>query len=165
MAPDGAIGMALWGDIPACARFMFRRLDRGFHDRALETGGGFVVGGENYGQGSSREQAALSAVHLGVRAVVARSFARIHRRNLALQGVVPLRFRAADDHAAAQEGASWRVEGVRTALAEGATTVAAHAGGRDFELELDVLAGEREALLAGGLRELIRSASQPKEEP
>jgi aconitate hydratase len=165
MAPDGAIGMALWGNIPACARFMFRRLDAGFHDRALEADGGFVVGGENYGQGSSREQAALSAVHLGVRAVVARSFARIHRRNLALQGVVPLRFRSADDHAAAEEGARWRIEGVRTALAEGGATVAAQAGGHDFELELDVLVGEREALLAGGLRELIRSASHPEQEP
>jgi predicted aconitate hydratase len=164
MAPDGAIGMALWGDIPACARFMFRRLDRGFHDRALEAGGGFVVGGENYGQGSSREQAALAAVHLGVRAVVARSFARIHRRNLALQGVVPLRFRAEEDHAAAAEGQRWRIGGVRSALVAGEPTVEARADGRAFELELEVLAGEREALLAGGLRALIRSALQPKEE-
>jgi predicted aconitate hydratase len=164
MAPDGAIGMALWGNIPACARFMFRRLDRDFHDRALQAGGGFVVGGDNYGQGSSREQAALSAVHLGVRAVVARSFARIHRRNLALQGVVPLRFVAGEDHARAHEGQRWRIEGVRSALGDGGDTVTAQVDGQHMELELEVLAGEREALLAGGLRELIRSTSQGKEQ-
>jgi aconitate hydratase len=156
MAPDGALGMALWGNIPDCARFMFRRLDPDFHDRALAAGGGFVVGGENYGQGSSREQAALSAVHLGVRAVVARSFARIHRRNLALNGVVPLRFRDADGHAHAREGQHWRIEGVRSALEAGAPTVTADADGERLELALEVLAGEREALLAGGLRALIR---------
>lgn len=156
MAPDGALGMALWGNIPDCARFMFRRLDKGFHDRALEAGGGIVVGGENYGQGSSREQAALSAVHLGVRAVVARSFARIHRRNLALNGVVPLRFTGDEDHARASEGRHWRIEGVRAALEAGADTVTARLDDdSELELAVEVLAGEREALLAGGLRELL----------
>jgi aconitate hydratase len=81
MAPDG-IGMSLWSDIPECAKYMFDRQDPEFHDRALEWGGGFIVGGHNYGQGSSREQAALSALYLSVRAVIAKSFARIHRQNL-----------------------------------------------------------------------------------
>jgi aconitate hydratase len=156
MAPDGAVGMALWGNIPACARFMFRRLDPNFHDRALETGGGFVVGGHNYGQGSSREQAALSALHLGVRAVIAASFARIHRRNLALNGIVPLRFTSEEDREHARQGQRWRIEGVRGALETGADRVSAQADGRPVELVLDVLAGEREPLLAGGLRELLR---------
>jgi aconitate hydratase len=135
---------------------MFRRLDKGFHDRALEAGGGIVVGGFNYGQGSSREQAALSAVHLGVRAVVARSFARIHRRNLVLNGVVPLRFTSEDDHARAREGQHWRIDGVRSALEAGEETVTAHLDDDgELELALEVLAGEREALLAGGLRALL----------
>jgi aconitate hydratase len=156
MAPDGAIGMALWGNIPACARFMFRRIDPNFHDRALKAGGGLVVGGHNYGQGSSREQAALSALHLGVRAVIAASFARIHRRNLALNGIVPLRFTRDSDREYASEGQRWRIEGVRGALQSGTNRVGALAGGRPIELSLEVLAGEREALLAGGLRELLR---------
>src|SRR5581483_6252839 len=67
MAPDGALGLALWSNIPACARHMFRRFDRGFPARAEEWGGGIVVGGHNYGQGSSGEQAAFAALHLGVR--------------------------------------------------------------------------------------------------
>ena len=71
---------------------MFRRQDPGFHDRALEKGGGFIVGGHNYGQGSSREHAALAPLHLGIQAVIAKSFARIHRRNLISQGILPLVF-------------------------------------------------------------------------
>ena len=66
MAPDGALGMSLWSNIPECAKFMFRRQDPGFHDRALDWGGGFVVGGHNYGQGSSREHAALAPLYLGI---------------------------------------------------------------------------------------------------
>ena len=73
MAPDGALGMSLWSNIPECAKYMFRRQDPEFHDRALEWGGGFIVGGHNYGQGSSREQAALAPLHLGIRAVIAKT--------------------------------------------------------------------------------------------
>src|SRR5215211_8533176 len=119
MAPDGALGMTLWSDIPACARHMFRRQDRGFHDRALEWGGGIVVGGHNYGQGSSREHAALAPLHLGIRAVVARSFARIHRANLISQSIVPLELADEADHDAVQEGETWTIAGVRAAVEAG----------------------------------------------
>ena len=160
MAPDGTVGMALWGNIPACARFMFRRLDPDFHDRALAADGGFVVGGHNYGQGSSREQAALSALHLGVRAVIAKSFARIHRRNLALNGIAPLGFTDEGDYDGIGEGDELRIEGVREALASGAETVAVRAGDRRFEVRLELLPGEREVLLAGGLLRLIREGGR-----
>ncbi|MDF2469662.1 MAG: aconitate hydratase, partial [Rhodococcus erythropolis] len=89
MAPDGAIAMSVWSNIALCARFMFNRFDTGFHDRALEWGGGIIVAGDNYGQGSSREHAALIPVYLGVRAIAARSYARIHRRNLRGQHCSP----------------------------------------------------------------------------
>ena len=72
MAPDGAIGMAVWSNIAACSRYMFQRIDPDFPERMREWGAGIIVAGHNYGQGSSREHAALSAQHLGVRAVVAR---------------------------------------------------------------------------------------------
>jgi aconitate hydratase len=160
MAPDGTVGMALWGNIPACARFMFRRLDRDFHDRALQADGGFVIGGHNYGQGSSREQAALSALHLGVRAVIAKSFARIHRRNLALNGIAPLSFGDESDYDGLREGDELRIEGVREALASGAENVAVRAGDRRFEVRLELLPGEREVLLAGGLLRLIREGGR-----
>ena len=89
LAPDGALGLAIWSNIPACARYMFRRFDPEFAERAQEWGGGIVVAGHNYGQGSSREQAAFAALHLGIRAVVAKGFARIHRSNLIAQGILP----------------------------------------------------------------------------
>ena len=92
MTPDGALGVAIWSNIPACARYMFRRFDPDFPARVEEWGGGIVVGGHNYGQGSSREQAVFAALFLGIRAVVAKSFARIHRSNLIAQGILPLTF-------------------------------------------------------------------------
>ena len=109
MAPDGALGLALWSNIPACARFMFRRFDPEFPARAEEWRGGIVVGGHNYGQGSSREQAAFGALHLGVRAVVAKSFARIHRTNLIAQGIVPLVLADEHDYDAVEVGEEWSI--------------------------------------------------------
>jgi aconitate hydratase len=109
MAPDGALGVALWSNIPACARFMFRRFDTEFPGRAEQWRGGIVVGGHNYGQGSSREQAAFAALHLGVRAVAAKSFARIHRTNLVAQGIVPLVFADEDDYESVELGQGWSI--------------------------------------------------------
>jgi aconitate hydratase len=109
MAPDGALGVALWSNIPACARYMFRRFDREFPARAAEWGGGIVVGGHNYGQGSSREQAVFAALRLGVRAVVAKSFARIHRTNLIAQAILPLVFADEDDYERIELGQRWAI--------------------------------------------------------
>jgi aconitate hydratase len=160
MAPDGALGMALWGNIPVCARFMFRRLDRDFHDRALNAGGGFVVAGHNYGQGSSREQAALAALHLGVRAVIAKSFARIHRRNLALCGILPLRFIDDGDYERASEGQRWRIDRARDAVETGADRLTATVEQYTIELSIELLGAERAPLLAGGLRAHLSFASR-----
>ena len=158
MAPDGAIGMSLWSNIPDCAKYMFRRQDPGFHDRALDWGGGLVVGGHNYGQGSSREQAALAALHLGIRAVVAKSFARIHRTNLVGQSILPLLFADEDEYDTAREGDTWRIAGVRETIeAGGADLVAEVDGGGAIALRAVLSPREREVLLAGGLRALIRA--------
>jgi aconitate hydratase len=80
--------------------------------------GGFIAGGQNYGQGSSREHAALAPKELGVTAVIAKSFARIHRRNLIAQGLVPLRFANEEDYALARMGDTWELPDLRAALAE-----------------------------------------------
>ena len=146
MAPDGALGLAIWSNIPACARYMFRRFDPEFPARAEEWGGGIVVGGHNYGQGSSREQAAFAALHLGVRAVVAKSFARIHRTNLIAQGIVPLTFADEADYDHVSVGDEWTIPDVRSTV---------EAGGSELRgpvpLELRLTARERAILLAGGL--------------
>src|SRR5688572_864494 len=125
MAPDGALGMSLWSNIPECAKYMFRRQDPEFHDRALKWGGGFIVGGHNYGQGSSREHAALAPLHLGIRAVIAKSFARIHRRNLISQGILPLVFAEAADYKQVSQGETWRIESVREVVSVGGAILAA----------------------------------------
>jgi aconitate hydratase len=159
MAPDGALGMSLWSNIPECAKYMFRRQDPEFHDRALEWGGGFIVGGHNYGQGSSREHAALAPLHLGIRAVIARSFARIHRRNLISQSILPLLFREEDDYERVSQGDTWKIEGVREPIAAGEQTLVVNTDdGTKIELEIRLSPREREVLLAGGILKFLRGA-------
>jgi aconitate hydratase len=159
MAPDGALGMSLWSNIPECAKYMFRRQDPEFHDRALEWGGGFIVGGHNYGQGSSREHAALAPLHLGIRAVIARSFARIHRRNLISQSILPLLFREEDDYERVSRGDTWKIEGVREPIAAGEQTLVVNTDdGTKIELEIRLSPREREVLLAGGTLKFLRGA-------
>jgi predicted aconitate hydratase len=154
MAPDGALGLAIWSNIPACARYMFRRFDPGFPARAEEWGGGIVVGGHNYGQGSSREQAAFAALYLGVRAVAAKSFARIHRTNLIAQGIVPLTFADEGDYDGVEQGDEWTIRGVRAAVEAGDTALEG-----PVPLEARLSAREREILLAGGLIAYARASA------
>jgi aconitate hydratase len=162
MAPDG-IGMSLWSDIPECAKYMFDRQDPEFHDRALEWGGGFIVGGHNYGQGSSREQAALSALYLSVRAVIAKSFARIHRQNLISQGILPLTFANEEDYDEVDRGDVWKIESTREQISSEETELVAKSdNGSEIRLEARLLPRERAVLLAGGKLKYLR---QRDEEP
>ncbi|MHB9037405.1 MAG: aconitate hydratase [Armatimonadota bacterium] len=89
--PAGAKVLPLRSNIPAISEYVFAAVDPDFPKRAKELGGGFILGGENYGQGSSREHAALAPMYLGVKAVIAKSFARIHRQNLINFGILPLK--------------------------------------------------------------------------
>lgn len=90
--PAGAKVLPLRSNIPAISQFVFSGIDVSFADRARDTGGGFIVGGQNYGQGSSREHAALAPMYLGIKAVITKSFARIHKANLVNFGILPLTF-------------------------------------------------------------------------
>jgi aconitate hydratase len=159
LAPDGVVVMSFCSNVAAMANFAFRRLDREFPARAREWGGGFIVAGHNYGQGSSREHAALGPKHLGVRAVVAKSFARIHRRNLLSQGIVPLVFADEADYERVRQGDRWEVADLRGALERGESSIRARVGGDGAELPLraDFSAHERRVLLAGGLLAFTRS--------
>jgi aconitate hydratase len=151
MAPDGALGVAIWSNIPACARYMFRRFDSDFPSRAEQWGGGIVVAGHNYGQGSSREQAAFAALHLGVRAVVAKSFARIHRANLIAQGIPPLVFLAEAEYDSVEVGDEWQIPGLRDAVDQGGTEVDAVTPRGPITLGVQLNDRERAILLSGGL--------------
>ena len=118
LSPDGATVMAYRSNVPAIAEFTFQHRDKEFPRRAHEWGGGFIVAGDNYGQGSSREHAALAPAQLGVRAVIAKSFARIHRRNLIAQGIAPLLFKDPADYDKAELGQTWRISRLHS-IAEG----------------------------------------------
>jgi aconitate hydratase len=150
--------MAYRSNVPAIAEFTFQHRDKEFAKRAHEWGGGFIVAGDNYGQGSSREHAALAPAQLGVRAVIAKSFARIHRRNLIAQGIVPLLFKDAADYDKAELGQTWRIDSLH-AIAEGENDLeVVIEGGETFTVTHDFLPREREIVVAGGLIRYLRDA-------
>jgi aconitate hydratase len=156
LSPDGATVMAYRSNVPAIAEFTFQHRDKEFPRRAKGWGGGFIVAGENYGQGSSREHAALAPAQLGVRAVIAKSFARIHRRNLIAQGIVPLLFQDPSDYDKAELGQTWRIFELHS-IAEGNDELPVETSeGATFTLTHDLLPREREIVVAGGLIRYLR---------
>ncbi|MDQ3994201.1 MAG: aconitate hydratase [Actinomycetota bacterium] len=161
LSPDGATVMAYRSNVPAIAEFTFQHRDKEFPRRAKEWGGGFIVAGHNYGQGSSREHAALAPAQLGIRAVIAKSFARIHRRNLIAQGIVPLLFQDEADYDKAELGQTWRIADLHS-IAEGADELEVEIDGGESAITLthDLLPREREIVVAGGLIRYLR-AQQP----
>jgi aconitate hydratase len=102
--PGGSEIMSLRSNIPEISKYLFVNVDKTFAARAIEKKGGFIVGGENYGQGSSREHAALAPKYLGVKAIIAKSFARIHMANLVNFGILPLTFADKRDYAGVVQG-------------------------------------------------------------
>jgi aconitate hydratase len=160
LAPDGAEVMAYRSNVPAIAEFTFRLRDPGFRERVREWGGGFIVGGHNYGQGSSREHAALAPLQLGIKAVFAKSYARIHKRNLIAQGIVPLTFIDAGDYDRAQVGQTWRLPEIRRELVEGReeVTVEVIDTGARFNVRAELAPREREILVAGGLLRFLKES-------
>jgi aconitate hydratase len=158
LAPDGVEVMAYRSNVAAIAEFTLRHRDPEFRTRLKEWGQGFIVAGANYGQGSSREHAALAPLFLGVKAVLAKSFARIHRRNLVAQGILALTFDDEDDYERAEVGQRWSLPAVKRELAEGAETITARIEdtGDEVRLRHDFSADEREILIAGGLLAHLR---------
>ncbi len=155
-APDGAIVMADRSNVAALAESTFLKEDPDFVRRAGQWGGGFIVAGDNYGQGSSREHAALAPLALGVRAVLVVGLARIHRRNLIAQGLVPLLIdREVRDRL--EVGDQLAIPGLREALAGGASEVEVQVEGKPgFMARLELSPRERETVLAGGLLNQLR---------
>jgi aconitate hydratase len=142
----------LRSNIPAIARYVFARIDPEFASRAQARGGGFLIGGKNYGQGSSREHAALAPRYLGIRAVIALSFARIHKANLINFGILPLEFAHERDQDRFSLGDRLRIENLVPLIREGKPLSLVNAT-RGFvaETRLDISPRQREILLAGGL--------------
>jgi aconitate hydratase len=153
--------MSFRSNVPEISRFTFRRFDSEYHKKAQEMAPGFIVGGHNYGQGSSREHAALAPLHLGIRAVIAKSFARIHRRNLISQGILPLRFKDESDYDSFEEGQRWELPDLRSRLENGDEEIPARSDGTEVTLLAEYSPRERDILLAGGILRQLRQEAEP----
>jgi len=158
--PAGAKVLPLRSNIPAISEHLFEGMDAGFYKRIKEWGGGFLVGGENYGQGSSREHAALAPMYLGIKAILAKSYARIHRSNLINFGILPLTFKDPDEFQRIQQGDRLRIKDIRNRLKEnGFLKVENVTKERVFEVSDGLNQREKEVLLAGGLLNYTKNRS------
>ena len=149
--PAGAKILPYRSNIPKLAEFCFTVCDPTFPARARAAGDGIIVGGSNYGQGSSREHAALVPMYLGIRCVVAKSFARIHAANLINAGILPLTFENPDDYDALQPGARLRIDDIRAGMAAGSLTLTDTAAGKAYPVVCSLTERQQAILLAGGL--------------
>ncbi len=150
--PAGAKILPLRSNIPKISEYCFAVCDEKFHDRALELGKSIVVGGSNYGQGSSREHAALAPLYLGVKAVIVKSFARIHMANLINAGIIPMTFANEADYDRIEQADELKMTGLKNSiLTESEITVTNVTKGFDFKVKLDLSDRQREMLVAGGL--------------
>jgi 3-isopropylmalate dehydratase small subunit len=135
------------------SKFCFEVCDPTFPERAKATKNGIILGGENYGQGSSRKHAALVPMYLGVRCVIAKSFARIHVANLINAGILPLTLANAQDYAILEQGCDLSLSNIHKGMEDGVLT--ATAGDKTITLGCDLTARQRSILMAGGLLRYI----------
>jgi aconitate hydratase len=159
--PAGSKILPLRSNIPAISEYVFHGVDPEFSARAKAQAGGFiVVGGENYGQGSSREHAAIAPMHLGLHAVIAKSFARIHRSNLINFGVLPLVFADKADYDKVAQGDRLLIKDVQGCLKSGKCTVENLTKGQSFEAHANLNEREAELIEKGGLLAYMRSSAR-----
>ena len=150
--PAGAKILPLRSNIPAISEHCFVRCDPEFPARCKREGRGIIVGGQNYGQGSSREHAALAPLYLGIRAVVVKSFARIHVANLINAGILPLTFADPADYDRVHEGDELCLPAVRERLSRGeALTLENRTTGETYALSSAFTERQTRILLSGGL--------------
>ncbi|HOQ16851.1 MAG TPA: aconitate hydratase [Defluviitaleaceae bacterium] len=154
--PSNAKLLPFRSNIPYLAEFCLTPCNEEFPKRAKENGGGFIVGGENYGQGSSREHAALVPLYLGVKGVLAKSFARIHKANLINSGILPLTFKNPEDYDKIQEFDELVIENAVEQVKGDTVVVKNKTQGTQYEMSLEVSERERQMLLAGGKINLIK---------
>ena len=158
--PAGAKILPYRSNVPKLSEFCFTVCDETFPQRAKAAGRSIIVGGANYGQGSSREHAALVPMYLGVRAVVAKSFARIHAANLINYGILPLTFVNADDYDRLTQGDDVTISGIFAGLESGEFTLTDRTTGETFALACELSPRQREILRDGGLLAYTREGKQ-----
>jgi aconitate hydratase len=156
--PAGAEILPLRSNIPAISEYVFARVDPDFVSRAKSCERGALIGGINYGQGSSREHAALAPMYLGVRAVIAKSYSRIHHANLVNMGMLPLEFVNEKDYESIEQGDTLKIMGIEQALSEGGKLrIRNQSQDVTYEMEIQLTERQRRIMLAGGLLNDYRS--------
>ncbi len=157
--PAGAKILPYRSNIPYLSKFCFAVCDEKFSENALAAGQSIVVGGSNYGQGSSREHAALVPLYLGVRAVIAKSFARIHVANLINAGIIPLVFANADDYDKLDQNDELTLTDVFDGMDKGEITLIDKTKGTELKLACDFTQRQKDILKAGGLLQYTKGAT------
>lgn len=156
--PAGSKVLPYRSNIPKISEFCFTVVDETFPARAKAAGSSIIVGGNNYGQGSSREHAALAPLYLGIRAVVAKSFARIHAANLINAGIMPLTFKNPDDYDKLNQGDKLRIAGVHAGMDSGEMILEDITNNQKCVLECSFTERQKAMLKAGGLLEYTKNA-------
>ena len=158
--PAGAKILPLRSNIPAISEHCFTVCDKDFPKRAKELGQSIIIGGSNYGQGSSREHAALAPLYLGVKAVLVKSFARIHRANLINAGILPLTFVNENDYDNINEGDKLEIKNVKADVVAGKTTLTVVNKTKDIEIPVlcELTGRTKDIILAGGLLDYTRES-------
>ena len=157
--PAGAKILPYRSNIPFLSKFCFEVCDPSFPERAKAAGDGIIVGGSNYGQGSSREHAALVPMYLGIRCVIAKSFARIHVANLINAGILPVTFENPEDYEKLNQDAKLTVSGIVEGMKQGVLTVKAE-DGFSFRVACNLTERQQAILLAGGLLNYTKEGGQ-----
>lgn len=156
IAPAGAKVLPYRSNIEKISEFIFMNVKASFHDDCLANGGGFIVAGSNYGQGSSREHAALAPMYLGIKAVIAKSFARIHRANLVNFGIIPFTFVNEADYDTIDEMDELKLTGLHDLKENTPVVVTNVTKGTTFEVEHNLTQLDIDTIKAGGTLNLIR---------
>jgi len=149
--PAGAKILPYRSNIPFLSQFCFQVCDPDFPERAKAAGDGIVIGGSNYGQGSSREHAALVPMYLGIRCVIAKSFARIHVANLINAGILPLTFENPADYDSLQQGSRLVIRDLKAGIVSGTVEMTEETTGREIRLKGEFTQRQQQILLCGGL--------------
>ena len=157
--PAGAKILPYRSNIPFLSNFCFRQCDEDFAKHCKEVGKGIIIGGSNYGQGSSREHAALVPLYLGIKSVIAKSFARIHQANLINAGILPFTFAIPDDYDRIDKGDNLAVKGIRSTIEnDGEAILVNETKGESYPLSFSFSGRQKDIILAGGLLNYTRES-------
>jgi len=157
--PAGAKILPYRSNVPFLSNFCFKQCDENFAEHCKQAGKGIIIGGSNYGQGSSREHAALVPLYLGIKSVITKSFARIHQANLINAGIVPFTFADPADYDRIEKGDKLALDGIRETIENsGEAVLKNETKGESYKLCYSFSGRQKDIILAGGLLNYTRES-------